>query len=71
MREILRSNDAVLISFAEADVTDDAFLGGALRILQPKEGYRAGIDAVFLAAAAPARTSRKERVLDVGAGVGA
>jgi len=53
-----------------ADVTDDAFLGGALRILQPKEGYRAGIDAVLLAAGAPVRSSRKERVLDVGAGVG-
>lgn len=51
-------------------LTDDAFLGGALRILQPREGYRAGIDAVLLAAAAPVRASRKERVLDVGAGVG-
>jgi tRNA1(Val) A37 N6-methylase TrmN6 len=51
-------------------VTDDAFLGGALRILQPKEGYRAGIDAVLLAAAAPANAGGAERVLDVGAGVG-
>jgi tRNA1(Val) A37 N6-methylase TrmN6 len=51
-------------------LTDDAFLGGSLRILQPKEGYRAGIDAVLLAAAAPIRAGRKERVLDVGAGVG-
>ena len=49
---------------------DDAFLGGALRILQPQEGYRAGLDAVLLAAAAPVRASRKDRVLDVGAGVG-
>jgi tRNA1(Val) A37 N6-methylase TrmN6 len=51
-------------------LTDDAFLEGKLRILQPKGGYRAGIDAVLLAAAAPVRMSRKERVLDVGAGVG-
>jgi FkbM family methyltransferase len=51
-------------------LTDDAFLGGILQILQPKEGYRSGIDAVLLAAAAPVRASRKERVLDVGAGVG-
>jgi FkbM family methyltransferase len=50
--------------------TDDAFLGGSLRILQPKDGYRAGIDAVLLAAAAPVKVKRKERVLDVGAGVG-
>lgn len=50
--------------------TDDAFLGGALRVFQPKSGYRAGIDAVLLAASAPVRSGRKERVLDVGAGVG-
>ena len=55
---------------ARAGSTDDAFLGGSLRILQPKDGYRAGIDAVLLAAAAPVRVSRKERVLAVGAGVG-
>jgi FkbM family methyltransferase len=52
------------------DITDDAFLGGALNILQPREGYRAGIDAVLLAAAAPVKAGRRERVLDVGAGVG-
>jgi tRNA1(Val) A37 N6-methylase TrmN6 len=55
---------------AERPVSDDAFLGGALRILQPKDGYRAGVDAVLLAAAAPAKAGRGERVLDVGAGVG-
>lgn len=51
-------------------VSDDAFLGGALSILQPKAGYRAGIDAVLLAASAPVESGRTERVLDVGAGVG-
>jgi len=45
--------------------SDDAFLGGALRILQPCDGYRAGLDAVLLAA-----TARGRRILDVGAGVG-
>lgn len=50
------------------DVTDNAFLGGALRILQPREGYRAAIDAVCLAAAVPARSG--DRVLDIGMGVG-
>ena len=49
-------------------LSDDAFLGGQLRILQPKRGYRAGIDAVFLAASVPAR--RGETVLELGAGVG-
>ncbi len=51
-------------------VSDDAFLGGAIRILQPRNGYRAGLDAVMLAAAVPADQSRPLRVLDVGAGVG-
>lgn len=50
--------------------TDDAFLGGALQILQPKSGYRAGLDAVMLAAAVPATAGRPMHVLDVGAGVG-
>ena len=52
------------------DVTDDAFLGGALSILQLRNGYRAGLDAVMLAAAVPVDQSRPLRVLDVGAGVG-
>ncbi|MDX2203557.1 MAG: methyltransferase [Hyphomicrobiaceae bacterium] len=55
-------------------VTDDAFLGGQLMLLQPRTGYRAGLDAVLLAAAAPVAASRRGetlRVLDVGAGVGA
>ena len=50
------------------EVTEDAFLGGRVMICQPKSGYRAGIDAVFLAATvAPDRPCR---VLDIGAGVG-
>jgi tRNA1(Val) A37 N6-methylase TrmN6 len=48
--------------------TDDAFLGGRLKILQPADGYRAGIDAVFLAAAINATSG--ERVLEAGSGVG-
>ncbi len=52
------------------DVSDDAFLGGALSILQPRNGYRAGLDAVMLAAAVSAGSGRPSRVLDVGAGVG-
>jgi tRNA1(Val) A37 N6-methylase TrmN6 len=51
-------------------VSEDAFLGGALSVLQPLGGYRAGIDAVLLAAAAPVKAAAAERVLDVGAGVG-
>ncbi len=50
--------------------TDDAFLGGALQLLQPRSGYRAGLDAVMLAAAVPAGPGKSMRVLDLGAGVG-
>ena len=57
------------------ELTDDAFLGGALQILQPRAGYRAGLDAVMLAAAVPALNGQgtgaaAHCVLDVGAGVG-
>ncbi|MDP1639326.1 MAG: methyltransferase, partial [Hyphomicrobium sp.] len=52
------------------EVTEDAFLGGALNILQLRSGYRAGLDAVMLAAAVPAGAHLPLRVLDVGAGVG-
>lgn len=53
---------------ADGGLTDDGFLGSRLKILQPKRGHRAGLDAVFLAAATPA--SAGETVLDAGAGVG-
>jgi len=49
--------------------TEDAFLGGQLRLRQPKSGHRAGHDAMLLAAATPARPG--DRVVDFGAGVGA
>src|ERR1700754_1864283 len=57
---------------AEPDGTqfsDDAFLGGRLRLRQPKSGHRAGHDAMLLAAATPARSG--DRVVDFGAGDGA
>ena len=53
-----------------SDITDDAFLGGKLSILQPTRGYRAGLDAVLLAAAAAGKTGSGDRILDAGAGVG-
>jgi tRNA1Val (adenine37-N6)-methyltransferase len=51
------------------DHTDDAFLGGALRLWQPARGYRAATDPVFLASACAARAG--ETVLDLGCGAGA
>ena len=49
--------------------TEDAFLGGRLRLRQLKSGHRAGHDAMLLAAGTSARAG--ERVVDLGAGVGA
>lgn len=54
--------------FAAGDLTDDGFLGGRLRVLQPRTGYRAATDPVFLAAAVPAQPA--EAVLDLGCGAG-
>jgi tRNA1(Val) A37 N6-methylase TrmN6 len=51
------------------NLTRDAFLGGKLHLLQPKSGYRAGVDSVLLAATVPAQAG--DRVLDLGCGVGA
>lgn len=51
------------------DLTCDAFLGGRLRLWQPRKGYRAGIDPVLLAAAVPAQPG--QTVLDLGCGAGA
>lgn len=53
---------------AVLEVTDDAFLGGRLQLMQPKKGHRAGLDAVLLAASVEAPS--EARVLDVGAGCG-
>jgi tRNA1(Val) A37 N6-methylase TrmN6 len=50
-------------------LTEDAFLAGKLRLRQPKSGHRAGHDAVLLAAATPVNAGN--RVVDLGAGVGA
>jgi tRNA1(Val) A37 N6-methylase TrmN6 len=52
-----------------AEVTEDAVLGGKLRLKQPRGGHRVGHDAILLSAACPARAG--ERVVDLGAGVGA
>jgi tRNA1(Val) A37 N6-methylase TrmN6 len=50
-------------------VSEDAVLGGILRLRQPRRGHRVGHDAILLAAASPARPG--DHVVDLGAGVGA
>ena len=50
------------------DVTVDDFLSGAIKVAQPKSGYRAGIDPILLAASIPAKSG--QTVLELGCGVG-
>ncbi len=55
--------------FADDQLSDDKFLCGRLRLLQPIKGYRAATDPVLLAAACPAEPGQS--VLDLGCGAGA
>ena len=56
------------MTFAGAELTLDKFLGGAISVLQPRNGFRAGIDSVLIAAAVPAEEG--DTVLDLGCGAG-
>lgn len=53
---------------SEPDFVEAFVLDKKVRLLQPAEGFRTGLDAVMLAAACAARAG--ERVLDMGCGVG-
>lgn len=55
--------------FEEHALSDDKFLCGRLRLLQPIKGYRAATDPVLLAASCPAQPGQS--VLDLGCGAGA
>ncbi|HEY2754782.1 MAG TPA: methyltransferase [Pseudolabrys sp.] len=50
------------------ETSDDAVLGGRLRLRQPVRGHRVGHDAILLAAATGAHAG--EHAVDLGAGVG-
>lgn len=50
-------------------ISEDAVLGGRLRLRQPRKGHRVGHDAILLAAATPAHPY--EHAVELGAGVGA
>ena len=54
--------------WSEEQLSCDDFLGGRLKILQPKRGYRAGVDPVLLAASVPAKHG--DSILELGCGVG-
>jgi len=51
------------------ELTEDAFLGGTLRLRQFRRGHRAGHDAILLASTVPAHAG--ERIVEFGAGAGA
>jgi tRNA1(Val) A37 N6-methylase TrmN6 len=53
----------------EMETSEDAILGGKLRVRQPLRGHRVGHDAILLAGATSARSG--ERIIELGAGVGA
>ena len=53
----------------ESAPTENTVMGGRVKLLQPRRGYRIAVDAVLLAAAVDARPG--ESVLDLGAGVAA
>src|SRR5262250_212094 len=53
----------------DSETSEDAILGGRLRLRQPLRGHRVGHDAILLAAATCARPT--ERAIELGAGVGA
>lgn len=57
-----------MTGFSEDELTRNGFLGGRVQLWQPMRGYRAGVDPVLLAAAAPARGG--EAVLELGCGAG-
>lgn len=58
-----------MTGFADSALSCNDFLGGRLRLYQPLNGYRAGVDPVLLAAAVPARAGQS--VLELGCGAGA
>jgi tRNA1(Val) A37 N6-methylase TrmN6 len=51
------------------EITEDALLGGRIRVRQPARGYRVNVDTLLLAAAIEARDGA--RLLEAGCGVGA
>ena len=53
----------------DVEIVENALLGGRVRLCQPATGYRAGMDAALLAAAAGATAG--ERVIEAGCGAGA
>ena len=60
---------AAIAAMLPSTETEDQLMGGRVRLRQPRDGYRAAIDPVFLAASVAAEP--RQLVLDVGCGPGA
>src|ERR1700730_7686361 len=52
----------------ESSETCDAILGGRIRVIQPRDGYRFSVDSILLARFVSVRG--RDRVLELGAGSG-
>ena len=63
----LKSNN--LAGWKDGSLTEDYLLAGSIQICQPKDGFRAAIDTVLMAASVPA--SSGHRVFEAGSGSGA
>ena len=59
--------DWSVLMVKETTLTEDEFLSGRIRIMQPRKGFRAGIDTVLLAASVDTASTH---VAELGAGVG-
>lgn len=55
-------------AFAPQELDRHGFLGERFQVMQPRGGYRSGVDTVLLAAACPVRQG--DSVLDLGCGAG-
>jgi tRNA1(Val) A37 N6-methylase TrmN6 len=60
--------DGLARASAPPEITEDRFLGGRVLVRQRRDGFRAGLDAVMLAAAVPAIPG--DEVLELGSGAG-
>jgi len=68
-RVILEDNGIEAIVSHDPNLTLDGYLGGRIKAYQPRNGYRAGVDPVLLAASVPAKPGQKILELGCGAGV--
>jgi tRNA1Val (adenine37-N6)-methyltransferase len=68
VRAKLALREGIALAEAPPEITQDRFLGGRVAVRQFVSGFRAGLDAVMLSAAVPARAG--DTVLELGSGAG-